>query len=115
MRLQKVNPRTFTILAVLAIICGLVIGAGLAMVLSTARICTPRQQNLDNLIVGGLDCRPLDQATKNNVAVTLIFFGAIAGIVPHTEPFKEMVKRFTKKIEKKGEESDIKEYFEHYG
>ena len=112
--MDGINPRTFVILAVLAIICGLVIGAGLAMVLGTVRVCTPIPQNLDNL-KGGLDCRPLDQATKNNVALTLIFFGAMAGIIPHTEPFKNAVRHFTKKIEKKGEEIDIKEYFTRYG
>jgi len=106
MPLQKVNPRTFVILVVLAIICGLVIGAGLAMVLGTVRVCTPRPPNLANLMEGGMDCRPLDQATKNNVAVTLIGFGALTGIIPHTEPFKivqdYLVNRFMKKIDKKG-------------
>jgi len=103
---QRINPRIFVILVVLAIICGLVIGAGLAMVLGTVRVCTPRPRNPANFMDGGLDCRPLDQATKNNVAVTLIVFGAMAGIIPHTEPFKivqdYLVNRFMKKIDKKG-------------
>ncbi|MCJ7724211.1 MAG: hypothetical protein MUP03_08770 [Anaerolineales bacterium] len=106
MHLQKVNSRIFVLLILLAIICGLVIGAGLAMVLGEVRVCTSRPLSLDNLMKSGLDCQPLDQATKNNVAVTLIAFGAMAGIIPHTEPFKivqdYLVNRFMKKIEKKG-------------
>jgi hypothetical protein len=99
----------FAILAVLAIVCGLVIGAGLAMTLNAVRVCAP-VQNISGH--GDLVCRPLDQYTKNQVVLVLLLFGAVAGIIPHTGPFQNTMNRFVGMIEKRAQERDIKEYFE---
>jgi len=101
----------FLVLAVLAILCGLAIGAGLAMTLNVVRICAPAQNlsGQDDLV-----CRPLDQYTKNQVVVLLLMFGAVAGIIPHTEPFQNTMNRLVGKIEKKAQERDIKEFFHRY-
>jgi hypothetical protein len=99
----------FAVLAVLAIVCGLVIGAGLAMTLNVVRVCTP-SQNISGH--GDLACRPLDQYTKNQVVLILLFFGATAGIIPHTGPFKNTMNDLVGMVEKRAQERDIKEYFE---
>jgi hypothetical protein len=105
------NRPPFVVLAVLAIICGLAIGAGLAMTLNVVRICAP----VHNLSVqGDLVCRPLDQYTKNQVVLLLLMFGAVAGIIPHTGPFRNTMNLLVGKIEKKAQEHDIKEFFHRY-
>jgi hypothetical protein len=105
------NRPPFVVLAVLAIICGLAIGAGLSMTLNMVRICAP-VQNIS--VQGDLVCRSLDQSTKNQVVLVLLLFGAVAGIIPHTEPFQNTMNHLVGKIEKKAQERDIKGYFEKY-
>jgi hypothetical protein len=105
------NHPPFVVLAVLAILCGLAIGAGLAMTLNVVRICVPAH-NIS--AQGNLVCRPLDQYTKNQVVLLLLMFGAIAGIIPHTGPFHDTMNRLVGKIEKRAQERDIKEFFHRY-
>jgi hypothetical protein len=109
-RVTAGNP-PFAVLAVLAIICGLVIGAGLAMTLTVVRVCTP-DQNISGQ--GNLVCRPLDQYTKNQVVIILLLFGAVAGIIPHTEPFQNTMNGLVERVEKRAQERDIKEFFHRY-
>jgi hypothetical protein len=105
------NRPPFAVLVVLAILCGLVIGAGLSMTLNVVRICVPSHTNE---VQEDLICRPLDQYTRHEVVILLLMFGAIAGIIPHTEPFHNTMNRIVERIEKRTADRDIRKYFERY-
>ena len=109
------NPliKHFKVLVLVAIICGLLIGYGLAMVLGSVRVCTMTRDPA-TLDITGMVCKPLDPYTRNDVALALLFFGAVAGVIPHTPQFHGLVSYFTGKLEKKAEQEDIREYFERY-
>jgi hypothetical protein len=102
------NPRVFITVAVICVLCGLIIGAGLYMLVN-AMMCKP-----------GPSTSPFPFTTittcERGIAVRfiplLIAFGVIAGVLPHAPPVKRAIHAIVDDMKRKDEERQVRSYFE---
>ena len=99
----------FRYLTLIAVLCGLAIGAGLHIALDMVIVCTQNPAVLGEPLTAS--CHGLDAGAKTNAAMMIIAFGAVFGIILRTPRFQGLAHAIARKIERKHEEKEITEYF----
>ena len=102
------NPRIFAVAAVICILCGLVIGAGLSMLMS-AMTCKPGPSTSPFPFTTMTTC---ERGAGVQFVPLLIAFGVIGGIVPHTPPVRRAIHAVVDDMKRKDEERQVRSYFE---
>jgi H+/gluconate symporter-like permease len=99
----------FRYLILIAVVCGLAIGAGLHIALDMVRVCTQDPAAIGEPLTAS--CHGLSVGVKMNAAMLIIAFGAVFGIILRSPQFQGLAHAIARKIERKHEEQEIVEYF----